>query len=221
MFLQIYVFAHNSGPKGSPDMILTSFNVKFHEKKDELPPEAWNPQKIKNTTNKNKNATQNGSPRTPARPPVRGVRGAAASRKTVRFHFWRLYMKVYKRIWWYLDVFGRIWWTLLGHFSGISWTVCCKSVLSFVHTLGALSWMLILANNRVLWRTIGLPINRITHFYDLPKNASDYVVYLKLGPFGHGTIWGYGRKRHAKFCPWGMPWDPIYDYLGSMLCAKV
>ena len=39
-----YKYAHNSGPKGSPDMILTAFDVKFHEKKNELPPEAWNPQ---------------------------------------------------------------------------------------------------------------------------------------------------------------------------------
>ena len=35
-----YKIGHNSGPRGSPDMILTAFDVKFHEKKDELPPEA-------------------------------------------------------------------------------------------------------------------------------------------------------------------------------------
>ena len=28
---------------GSPDMILTAFDVKFHEKKDEIPPRACNP----------------------------------------------------------------------------------------------------------------------------------------------------------------------------------
>ena len=39
-----YKYAHNSGPNESPDMILTTFDVKFHEKKDELPPDAWNPQ---------------------------------------------------------------------------------------------------------------------------------------------------------------------------------
>ena len=39
-----YKYAHNSGPKGSPDTILAAFDVKFHEKKDELPPEAWNRQ---------------------------------------------------------------------------------------------------------------------------------------------------------------------------------
>ena len=32
------------------------------------------------------------------------------------------------------------------------------------------------------------------------------------------NLWGYGRKVHAKFWPWGMPWDPIYDHLGPMLC---
>ena len=42
-----------------------------------------------------------------------------------------------------------------------------------------------------------------------------------------GILWawknlrGYGRKVHAKFWPWGIPWYPIYDHLGSMLSAKV
>ena len=35
-----YKYAHNSVPRGSPDMILTAFDVEFHEKKDELPPRA-------------------------------------------------------------------------------------------------------------------------------------------------------------------------------------
>ena len=39
-----YKYAYNSGLRGRPDMILTAFDMKFHEKKDELPPEAWNPQ---------------------------------------------------------------------------------------------------------------------------------------------------------------------------------
>ena len=47
-----YKYAHNSGPRGSPDMILTAFDVKFHEKKDEIPPRACRPpkkfQKFKN-----------------------------------------------------------------------------------------------------------------------------------------------------------------------------
>ena len=35
---------------GSPDMILTAFDWKFHEKKDELPPEACRPQKHRKKT---------------------------------------------------------------------------------------------------------------------------------------------------------------------------
>ena len=35
------------------------------------------------------------------------------------------------------------------------------------------------------------------------------------------NFWGYGRKVHAKFWPWGMPWHPIYDHLGPMLYVKV
>ena len=31
-----YKIGHNSGPRGSPDMILTAFDVKFHKKKDEI-----------------------------------------------------------------------------------------------------------------------------------------------------------------------------------------
>ena len=47
--LCFYKYAHNSGPRDSPDMILSAFYVKFHEKKDEIPPEAWDPQhKIQN-----------------------------------------------------------------------------------------------------------------------------------------------------------------------------
>ena len=33
-----YKICHNSGPRGSPDMILTAFDVTFHKKKHELPP---------------------------------------------------------------------------------------------------------------------------------------------------------------------------------------
>ena len=40
-----YEYGHNSGPRGSPDMILTAFDVKFHEKKKELPPRACRPPK--------------------------------------------------------------------------------------------------------------------------------------------------------------------------------
>ena len=36
---------------GSPDMILTAFHRKFHEKKDEIPPEASRPSKKLNKNN--------------------------------------------------------------------------------------------------------------------------------------------------------------------------
>ena len=77
------MYAYNSGPRGSPDMILSAFYVKFHEKKDELPPGAWNPQTKINKRHKQKqnNASQNGSPRTAARPAERGVQGAPAPRE--------------------------------------------------------------------------------------------------------------------------------------------
>ena len=26
------------------------------------------------------------------------------------------------------------------------------------------------------------------------------------------NVWGYGRKVHAKFWPWGMPWDLFYGH---------
>ena len=67
-----YKYAHNSVPRGSPDMILIAFDGKFHEKKDEIPPRACRPskkfQKFK------KMYLEMGPP--PARPPERGVWGA-------------------------------------------------------------------------------------------------------------------------------------------------
>ena len=38
-----YKIGHNSSSRGSPDMILTAFEMKFHEKKDVIPPKACNP----------------------------------------------------------------------------------------------------------------------------------------------------------------------------------
>ena len=29
------------------------------------------------------------------------------------------------------------------------------------------------------------------------------------------NLWGYGRKVHAKFWPWGMPWDRVMTTFGS------
>ena len=48
-----YKNAHILGPKGSPDMILTAFDVKFDEKKDEIPPRSCRPlKKLKKTVEK-------------------------------------------------------------------------------------------------------------------------------------------------------------------------
>ena len=56
---------------GSPDMILTAFDVQFHEKKDEIPPRARRPPtKIPKFP---KNAPDRVPP--PARPPERGSGG--------------------------------------------------------------------------------------------------------------------------------------------------
>ena len=38
-----YKIGHNSGPRGSPDMILTAFDVKFHDTKNEIPARACYP----------------------------------------------------------------------------------------------------------------------------------------------------------------------------------
>ena len=44
-----YKYAHIFGPKGSPDMSLRAFDVKFDEKKDEIPSRACRPsKKLKN-----------------------------------------------------------------------------------------------------------------------------------------------------------------------------
>ena len=52
-----------------------------------------------------------------------------------------------------------------------------------------------------------------------PKKLFDLV---KIGfLWAWKNLWGYGRKVHAKFWPWGMPWDLIYGHLGPMLSAKV
>ena len=32
------------------------------------------------------------------------------------------------------------------------------------------------------------------------------------------NLWGYGRKVHAKFWPWGMIWDPSYDHFCVPCC---
>ena len=64
-------------PEGSPDMILTAFDVKFQRKKMRYPPGPVDPQK---SSKKTKKMHLEMIP-PPARPPERGVRGAAAPRE--------------------------------------------------------------------------------------------------------------------------------------------
>ena len=49
--IRFYKSAHNLGPRRSPDMILTPFDVKFHEKKDAIPPGACRLSKRLKTNN--------------------------------------------------------------------------------------------------------------------------------------------------------------------------
>ena len=46
-----YKYAHNSAPRGSPDMILIAFDMKFNEKNDEIPPTVSRPSKKSNKNN--------------------------------------------------------------------------------------------------------------------------------------------------------------------------
>ena len=72
-----YKYAHNSGPKGSPDMILSAFDMTFHDKNEGIPPRACKPRtKIKQIQ---KMHQEMGAP--PARPPERGFWGLAPPRE--------------------------------------------------------------------------------------------------------------------------------------------
>ena len=62
----------------------------------------------------------------------------------------------------------------------------------------------------------------IIHTIWHPLDLSKPIILIETGPlWAWQNLWGYGRKVHAKFWPWGMPWHPIYDHLGPMLSAKV
>ena len=50
-----YKYAHNSIPRGAPDMSLSAFDVKFHDKNEGMPPGACRPPK----SEKHKNNVQN------------------------------------------------------------------------------------------------------------------------------------------------------------------
>ena len=80
-------------------MILTAFDVKFHETKNEIPPEACRPSKKLKKNNVEKvdsqkvkqknNVDKEGPP--PARPAERGVRGAQPPGKRIK----RVYIYMY------------------------------------------------------------------------------------------------------------------------------
>ena len=81
-----YKYAHNSGSRGSPDMILITFYVKCHEEKDELPPEAWNPQiKIPKNTKKQKMQPEMGPPEPPPARPCERSGGRQTPGKTQKW----------------------------------------------------------------------------------------------------------------------------------------
>jgi len=55
-----------------------------------------------------------------------------------------------------------------------------------------------------------------------PQNLQTLLNLIEIGSlWAWKNLWEYDRKVHAKFWPWAMPWDPIHDHLGPMLCAKV
>ena len=44
------------------------------------------------------------------------------------------------------------------------------------------------------------------------KNFQKLLNLIKIGSlWAWKNLWGYGRKVHAKFWPWGIPWDLSYD----------
>ena len=46
-----------------------------------------------------------------------------------------------------------------------------------------------------------------------PPKVLKTLNLIKVGVlWAWKNLWGYGRKVHAKFCPWGTPWDPSYDH---------
>ena len=56
----------------------------------------------------------------------------------------------------------------------------------------------------------------------IPKQMLKTIILTNFDPlWAWQNLEGYGRKVHAKFWPWGMPCDLIYDHLGPTLCVKV
>ena len=55
-----------------------------------------------------------------------------------------------------------------------------------------------------------------------PLDPSKPLILIKIRPlWAWQNLWGYGRKVHAKFWPWGMPWDQSYDHFTSHVATNV
>ena len=45
-----------------------------------------------------------------------------------------------------------------------------------------------------------------------PPKPEKLINLIKIGSlWAWKNLWGYGRKVHAKFRLWGIPWNPSYD----------
>ena len=54
-----------------------------------------------------------------------------------------------------------------------------------------------------------------------PLDPSKPFILIKIGAlWAWQNLWGYGRKVHAKFWLWGMPWDSSYDHFGVLCRAS-
>ena len=46
-----------------------------------------------------------------------------------------------------------------------------------------------------------------------PQKLQKLLNLIKVGVlWAKKNVWGHGTKVHAKFWPWGTPWDPSYDH---------
>ena len=54
-----------------------------------------------------------------------------------------------------------------------------------------------------------------------PKNSLKMLNLINFERlWAWQNLWGYGRKVHAKFWPWGTPWDLSYDYFWVLCRAS-
>ena len=54
-----------------------------------------------------------------------------------------------------------------------------------------------------------------------PLVPSKHSISIKIGLLrAWQNFWGYGRKVHAKFSPWGTPWDLSCDNFWVPCCLR-